>query len=123
MKKKKEIKKKILSVVLAAALLGGGCFAGIAIGSGNGIAALFTDREHIDSNANIGTLNMTLTDMTNLDSNYRTWTNRITSSSNLTNNGLQSDDWDVPYAADLSATSAGIINPGDTGILAFKIKC
>ena len=112
--KKKKAAVAALVGVLAVAGIGG------AVGTG----AFFTDRAEVDGTANVGTLDMKLTDLSDLDSNYRTWTTRLASSSKLEKNGQQSDSFTLPTTADADAGQADskdIVNPGDTGILAFRV--
>lgn len=118
--KAKEGSKKKAAVI---ALIG--VLAAAGIGGAVGTGAFFTDRSEVDGKVNVGTLDMKVDDLSDLDGNYRTWTTRLTSSSKLEKNGQQHDDFAMPTTADADAGQAdskGIINPGDTGILAFRVS-
>lgn len=89
-----------------------------------GASSFFTDTDHIDTGAKIGNFDMTVDDKSDLDGNYRNWSDRLTSTTKLVANGQQADDWTLPTTADKDIgrnDSTGIVNPGDTGILAFKV--
>ena len=118
--KKKKEKKKRAAVLLLAGLIGAGALGGLLSTS-----AFFTDRDAVDKSVNVGTLDMKVDDLTDLDGNYRNWTTRLSSISKLEKNGQQDDKWTLPTTVDKDknqADSTGIINPGDTGILAFKVS-
>ena len=119
MAKKKNSQKKIRACATAVAC------ASIAFAIA-GASAFFTDRTSIQDNTLVGNFDMKVEDLTNLDANYRTWTDRITSTSALAKNGQQDDGIKLPLqTADQKASQAdstGIINPGDTGLLAFKVS-
>lgn len=94
--------------VLAVALL---CGIG-AVGGVVGTGAFFTDKATADSTVNVGTMNMKVADLSDLDGNYAT----------LQKVGYQGADYTLPDALDKDNPSTGIINPGDTGIYAYKIE-
>lgn len=111
---KKIVHAKKLAVLAVVGVLGVGGVLG-------GASAFFTDRASTVGKTNAGTFDMTLTNYSDLDGNYRTWATDGTSTSKLTVNGQRTAKF-TEKAADDSAKSVGIINPGDTGILQFSVK-
>ena len=122
---KKGNKKKPLLVLAMAGVLGCG---GIL-----GASAFFTDHETTQATATVGTFNMQVTDMSDLDGQYSSWSADGVQTKVLTAAGAQADDVrgaetvvDADHkkyanAKDFDNPSTGIINPGDTGIYQYKI--
>lgn len=116
MNRNKKINKKRKAVAGTAIALAGVLTIGASM-------AFLTDNASTDAKAKAGSIDMVATDLTDLDANVRTWTDSFASTSKLTKNGLQADDFDVKtLAADTDAPSVDMINPGDTGVLAFKVE-
>ncbi len=108
----KKFNKKV-AILAAIGILG--------VGGAIGASAFFTDKATTVDAVNVGTFNMVLTDYSDLDGNYRTWTTANASTSKLATNGKQTAKFTAD-AVDKAAPSTGIINPGDTGVLQFALK-
>lgn len=130
-------KKKVAVLAAVSALVVGSAMSG---------SAFFTDKEVITKNTKVGTMDMVVRDLSDLDGQYRNWLTQTgiigtgsfeeVADDNLSTYyyvpGYQSDtlqyddltgkanDLFGPYDKDNPST--GIINPGDTGLLAFAIK-
>ena len=136
--KKKDKKKQLLVLAMAGVL---GC-SGIL-----GASAFFTDQAHTDAKAKIGGLNMTVQDLSDLDGDYSKWkidqaTGTITEQDSVITTAVKAgvaanakgDRFTGNYtgravtaitkyqATDKDAPSTGIINPGDSGLLQFKVS-
>lgn len=120
--KKIFVKKKPLLVLAMAGVLGCG---GIL-----GASAFFTDHETTQATATVGTFNMQVTDMSDLDGQYSSWNADGVQTKVLTAAGKQADDVRgakvdgkevYENAKDKDNPSTSIINPGDTGIYQYKI--
>lgn len=104
--------------IIAVALLCGIPAAHDVIGTG----AFFTDKASIDANTNVGTMDMQVYNLSDLDGNYGTIdaaTGKTTGA--IEHEGYQGPDFSLTRATDADNPSTGIINPGDSGIYAFKI--
>lgn len=135
---KKRGGKKNAAVLAMAGILG--C-AGIL-----GASAFFTDQAHTDAKAQVGGLNMTVKDLSDLDGDYSNWdvdqaTGTITEQDSVITTAVKAgvaanakgDRFTGNYtgravaeiaktdATDKDAPSTGIINPGDSGLLQFKV--
>lgn len=135
---KKGNKKKQLLVLAMAGVLGCG---GIL-----GASAFFTDQGHTDAKAQVGGLNMTVQDLSDLDGDYSNWKvdqakGTITEQDSVIDTAVaagiaanaKGDRFAGNYtgravteiaktdATDKDAPSTGIINPGDSGLLQFKV--
>lgn len=112
---KKVSKRKVAAGVAAVAVAA-------AIGIG-GASAFFTDQASISKKQNVGTMNMKLTDLSDLDGQHGTFdsaTGKTTGA--VATEGYQGTDYTVLAATDAANPSTGIINPGDDGIYAYKIE-
>lgn len=110
--KKRDGKKQLLVLAMAGVLGCGGIL---------GASAFFTDQGTTTATATVGTFNMKVTDMSDLDGQYSDWATG-TQVKKLTTEGKQATDFTLPEAYDKANPSTGIINPGDTGIYAYKIE-
>lgn len=113
-KKSSGMRKGVLAVAL---LCGIGAVGGIA-----GTSAFFTDKSQINSTVNVGTMNMKVTDMSDLDGDYGTHNADGSTTGAIKTAGYQGTDFTLPAATDAANPSTGIINPGDDGIYAYKIE-
>lgn len=113
-KKSSCMRKGVLAVAL---LCGIGAVGGIA-----GTSAFFTDKSQINSTVNVGTMNMKVTDMSDLDGDYGTHNADGSTTGAIKTAGYQGTDFTLPAATDAANPSTGIINPGDDGIYAYKIE-
>ena len=105
--------------VLAVALL---CGIG-AVGGVVGTGAFFTDKAGISKTVNVGTMNMKLTDLSDLDGDYGTHDKTTGATTGaITKAGYQGTTFTLPTATDAASPSTGIINPGDDGIYAYSIE-
>lgn len=124
--KKRNNKKNLLVLAMAGVL---GC------GSVLGASAFFTDQASSQANAKVGTFNMAVTDMSDLDGNYRDWATLTAQTGEqgyaadaqvgtkvMAENGKKAADFTKGAATDAANPSTGIINPGDTGIYAYKVE-
>lgn len=98
-----------------------GLVGALGVGSALGVSAFFTDKADVSSQAVAGTIDMDLVNYSDLDGNYRTWTDGSTSTSVLAKEGLQDAKFEGT-AADAANPSTGIVNPGDSGVLQFSLK-
>lgn len=114
---KKNNKKKRAAVLLIAGLIGAGGIAGLV-----GTSAFFTDQASISKEQNVGTMNMKLTDLSDLDGQYGTFDSATGKTTGVVTDGYQGTDYTLPEAKDAANPSTGIINPGDDGIYAYKIE-
>lgn len=137
-----KISKKKAAVSVMAGLL--------AVGGIMGASAFFTDQAHTDAKAHMGGLNMTVEDLTDLDGDYSKWTVVKDEAGNETGIEEQDSVIDTAVAAGVAANAKGdrlsgnatgravtqiektaatdvdhpsvnIINPGDSGLLQFKV--
>lgn len=115
MAKRNEMIRKAVPVAMAAAMCMGGML---------GASAFFTDHASTDKEINAGTLNMSLTDLSDLDSQFGTIDENgdIVTAIKIEDEGYQGTDYTLPAAEDALNQSPGIINPGDNGIYAYKIS-
>ena len=114
-KKSSGMRKGVLAVAL---LCGIGAVGGIA-----GTSAFFTDKAEIEKSTNVGTMNMKVTDLSDLDGDYGTHKGDGSTVGAITTAGYQGTEAALPTApADAANPSTGIINPGDDGIFAYKIE-
>lgn len=124
--KKKDRKKQLLVLAMAGVLGCGGVL---------GASAFFTDHETTTASAKAGTFNMAVTDMSDLDGNFRDWATLTAQSGEkgyvadaqvgtkaMAENGKKDATFALPAATDAANPSTGIINPGDTGIYAYKVE-
>lgn len=112
----KKISKTAMKTGLVVSLAG--C---LAAGSMMGASAFFTDRAVTSKSTRVGTFNMVLTDFSDLDGTYTTWSGN-TETRVVPKNGKQDGLISKDNATDASAPSTGIINPGDVGLLQFAIR-
>lgn len=132
---KKKDKKKLLVLAMAGVLGCGGIL---------GASAFFTDQAHTDAKAQIGGLNMTVQDLSDLDGDYSNWAvdqaaGTITEQDSVIDTAVKAtsktdDRFKGNYtgravtaitkdqATDKNAPSTDIINPGDSGLLQFKVS-
>lgn len=113
-KKSSNMRKGVLAVAL---MCGIGAVGGIA-----GTSAFFTDKADINKSVNVGTMNMKVTDLSDLDGDYGTHQDDGATVGAITTAGYQGADFNKPTATDAAKPSTGIINPGDDGIYAYKIE-
>ena len=138
--KKKDKKKQLLVLAMAGVLGCGGVL---------GASAFFTDQAHTDAKAQIGGLNMTVQDLSDLDGDYSNWAvdqaaGTITEQDSVIDTAVKATaktadrfagnytgravtdaiktSGDDSQATDKDAPSTGIINPGDSGLLQFKVS-
>lgn len=104
--------------VLAVALL---CGIG-AVGGVVGTGAFFTDKATVDRTVNVGTMNMKVADLSDLDGDYGTHNADGSTTGAIKTTGYQGASFTLPAATDKAKPSTGIINPGDDGIYAYKIE-
>ena len=115
--KKPHYNRTQVGVLVVALLCGIGAVGGIA-----GTSAFLTDKAEIEKSANVGTMNMTVTDMSDLDGDYGTHKTDGSTAGAITTPGYQGGEFQLPTATDAAKPSTGIINPGDDGIFAYKIE-
>lgn len=113
-KKSSGMRKGVLAVAL---LCGIGAVGGIA-----GTSAFFTDKAEINKSVNVGTMNMKVTDLSDLDGDYGTHKGDGSTVGAITTADYQGTEFQLPTATDAAKPSTGIINPGDDGIFAYKIE-
>lgn len=137
MNRNKVTKKKAVVTAMAGILAVGGIM---------GASAFFTDQAHIDAKAHVGGLNMTVEDLSDLDGDYSNWdidqaTGAITEKDSVIDTAIGVTDGVAVTPTDRfkgnytgrvvtegevfheqgDQTSTGIINPGDSGLLQFKV--
>ena len=115
--KKPHFHRMQAGILTVALLCGIGAVSGIA-----GTSAFFTDKATVESSANVGTMNMKVTDLSDLDGDYGTHKTDGSTAGAITPPGDQGSDFTLPVATDAASPSKGIINPGDDGIYAYKIE-
>ena len=138
MNRNKITKKKAVVTAMAGILAVGGIM---------GASAFFTDQAHTDAKAQVGGLNMTVKDLSDLDGDYSKWdidqvAGTITEQDSVITTAVKAgvaanakgDRFHGNYtgravteiaktdATDKDAPSTGIINPGDSGLLQFKVS-
>ena len=127
--KNNNARSKKVAVGIAAGVL---AFAGI-----RGTSAFFTDQAHTDAKAEIGTMNMEVTDLSDLDGDYSANAYAADGTYNKAQNaigaaakdtkidGLTGDNYAVTAAITRNAADQEsfdrIINPGNIGLLQFKV--
>lgn len=117
-KKYKKTVAKTAGIAILCCALGAAGYGGAA-----GVSAVFTDHESISKATNVGTMNMKLTDLSDLDGQYGTVnTSSGATTGAVTTSGYQGLDYTRPAAKDAANPSTGVINPGDDGIYAYKIE-
>lgn len=114
----------------------------MAVGGIMGASAFFTDQAHTDAKAHMGGLNMTVEDLTDLDGDYSKWdidqvAGTITEKDSVIDTAVsgitKTDDRltgnftgrvvaNAIQTAEGDQTSENILNPGDSGLLQFKVS-
>lgn len=114
----------------------------LAVGGIMGASAFFTDQAHTDAKAHMGGLNMTVEDLTDLDGDYSKWdidqvAGTITEKDSVIDTAVagatKTDDRltgnftgrvvaNAIQTAEGDQTSENILNPGDSGLLQFKVS-
>lgn len=118
MKKLKKFTFRTAGIAALCLALGAAGYGGAA-----GVSAVFTDHKTINQATNVGTMNMKLTDLSDLDGQYGTVnTSTGVTTGAVTTGGYQGLTYTRPTAKDASNPSKGVINPGDDGIYAYQIS-
>ena len=114
----------------------------LAVGGIMGASAFFTDQAHTDAKAHMGGLNMTVEDLTDLDGDYSKWdidqvAGTITEKDSVIDTAVsgitKTDDRltgnftgrvvaNAIQTTEGDQTSENILNPGDSGLLQFKVS-